>query len=293
MREIEYESQLPEKQCIQNTDQKISTENFIISKVEILTRFCWVYSYTVYTLSEHFFWYLLYLFFSLIIYFLSSAAVAYPLRGFMHCVLRAALLHTTVVMCAYLHYCHLPVTFDQSGPSPLTSFTTNAFLPAELLLTGCFFLHHSLQTLETVVHENPRRSAVSEILKPPCLAPTIIPWSKSLRSHVSSPFWWLMWTCAEAPDPYWYDCTHCTAATQLDDEIITWISRWTNKVVSEFIYILKYKNNGVLYYFLLDFHKRFSALSRAYYTIYLLSFCFLIKIKSFKQSPNVSFSDVL
>ena len=65
-------------------------------------------------------------------------AVAYPLRGLMRCVFRDALLHTTVVMCGYLHYCHLPVSFDQSGPSPLTSLINNTFLPAELLLTGCF-----------------------------------------------------------------------------------------------------------------------------------------------------------
>ena len=37
--------------------------------------------------------------------------------------------------------------------------------------------------LETAVHENPRRSAASEKLKPPCLAPTFIPWSKPLTSH--------------------------------------------------------------------------------------------------------------
>ena len=30
---------------------------------------------------------------------------------------------------------------------------------------------------------DPRRSAVSEILKPPCLVPTIMPWSKTLRSY--------------------------------------------------------------------------------------------------------------
>ena len=104
--------------------------------------------------------------------------------GLKRSVFRDALLHTTVVMCGYLRYCHLPVSFDQSGssPSPLTSLINNTFLPAEPLLTGCF-THHSLQTLETVVLENPRRSAVSEILKPPCLAPTIIPRSKSLRSH--------------------------------------------------------------------------------------------------------------
>ena len=57
----------------------------------------------------------------------------------MRSVFRDALLHTTVVMCGYLHYCHLPVSFDQSGPSPLTSLINKAFLPTELLLTGCFF----------------------------------------------------------------------------------------------------------------------------------------------------------
>ena len=58
----------------------------------------------------------------------------------MCCVFSDALLHTTVVMCGYLHYCRLPVSFDQSGPSPLTSLINNAFLPTELLLTGCFFV---------------------------------------------------------------------------------------------------------------------------------------------------------
>ena len=67
-----------------------------------------------------------------------SAAVTYPLRGLMHCVFRDALLHTTVVMCGYLPYCHLPVSFDQSGPSPLTSLINKAFSATELLPTGCF-----------------------------------------------------------------------------------------------------------------------------------------------------------
>ena len=103
------------------------------------------------------------------IYSAASAAVTYPLRHLTLCLVRDALLHTTAVMCGYLCYCHRPVSFDQSGSSPLTSLINKA----ELLLTGCF-LHHSLQT------ENPRRSTVSEILKPPCLAPTIIPRSKSV-----------------------------------------------------------------------------------------------------------------
>ena len=86
-----------------------------------------------------------------------NAAVACPLRALMHCVFRHALLHTTFVMCGYLCYCHVPVSFDQSDPSPLTSLINKVFLPAELQLTGFFvcFSHHSLQTLETVVRENP------------------------------------------------------------------------------------------------------------------------------------------
>ncbi|XP_059804398.1 transmembrane protein 235 isoform X2 [Hypanus sabinus] len=47
-----------------------------------------------------------------------------------------------------------------------------------LLFTGSYFLVGG-----TVGCENPRRSAILEMLKPPRLAPTIIPWSKSLRSH--------------------------------------------------------------------------------------------------------------
>ena len=115
-----------------------------------------------YTLSQHFIRYLL---------------VFCCCRGLTRCVFRDALWLAIVVMCGYLRYCHLPVRFDHSGPSPLTLFINKVFLPAELLLIGCFS-HHTLQTLETVVRENPR-SAVSEILKPP----TIIPRSRSLRSH--------------------------------------------------------------------------------------------------------------
>ena len=60
--------------------------------------------------------------------FWSSAAVAYPLRGLMCCVFTHALLHNRVLMCGYLHYCHLPVSFDQSGSSFLTDLINNAFL---------------------------------------------------------------------------------------------------------------------------------------------------------------------
>ena len=109
--------------------------------------------------------YLLDLFFRL----KSSAAVAYALRSLTYCVLINTLLHITVVMCGYLRYGHLPVSFNQSGPSPLTSLI-NAFLPTELLLTGWFYVFHTIQPRETVVCEIPRRSAVSEILTPRCLA---------------------------------------------------------------------------------------------------------------------------
>ena len=60
-----------------------------------------------YTLSEHFIRNLLDLLFRCI---KSSAAIAYPLRGLLHCVFRDAVLHTTVVMHGYLIYCHLPVS---------------------------------------------------------------------------------------------------------------------------------------------------------------------------------------
>ena len=45
------------------------------------------------------------------------------------CVFRDALPHTTVVRRGYLRYCHLPVSFEQSRPSPLTSLNNNTFLP--------------------------------------------------------------------------------------------------------------------------------------------------------------------
>ena len=46
----------------------------------------------------------------------SPASVAYPLTALMYCVFRDALLHSAVVMCSYVRYCHLPASFDQSGP---------------------------------------------------------------------------------------------------------------------------------------------------------------------------------
>ena len=152
--------------------------------------------------------YLLSLFFRLI---KSSAAVAHPLhRGLMHCVFRDALLHTTVVMCGYLRYCHLPVRFNQSGPFRLISLINEAFLATELLLTGCFlfFVPFSANPRDSCSWKSQEISSFWEILS---LAPTIIPRTKSVRSH----FWCLMWTLTEAPDPCLHDLTHCTAATHM------------------------------------------------------------------------------
>ena len=67
----------------------------------------------------------------------------------MRCVFRDALLHTTV-MRGYLRYGHLPVSFDQSGPSPLTSLIDHTFLPAELLALDvfCFFALFSVNSMD-------------------------------------------------------------------------------------------------------------------------------------------------
>ena len=69
--------------------------------------------------------------------------------------------------CIVWFFDFLPVSSNQSGHSPLNSLS---FSPTGLLQTGRFFAY--------AVNANPRRPAVSEILKPPCLAPTIIPRSK-------------------------------------------------------------------------------------------------------------------
>ena len=95
-----------------------------------------------YTFTDHFIRYLL----DLGIFLLTGLlAVASPLAGL---VFRDALLHTTVVMCGYLHYCHLPVSFDQSGPSPLTSLINKRFCLQNCCSLDVFFFHHSLQTLD-------------------------------------------------------------------------------------------------------------------------------------------------
>ena len=90
-----------------------------------------------------------------------SAAVAYPHRYLLCCVFRDAFPHTTVVMCGYLRYCHLPVSSEQSGPYPLTSLINKVFLPAEQLLTRCFLFFAPFPVNSKNCCENPRIPTIS------------------------------------------------------------------------------------------------------------------------------------
>ena len=73
-----------------------------------------------------------------------------------------------------------------------------------------YFSHHSLQTLENVVCENPRRLPSLEILKSSCLASIIIPWLNSLRSHFfpilafSMKNSWICWPCLHVLMLLWF-----------------------------------------------------------------------------------------
>ena len=107
----------------------------------------------------------------------SSAAVTFPLSGLARCVFSDALLHTTVGMCGY--FC-VTVTL-LSALTSLDLLLRPLSLPKRFCPQNCCSLDVFL--FSHVMHENLRRSAISEIFKPPCLAPTIIPSSKSLRSH--------------------------------------------------------------------------------------------------------------
>lgn len=141
----------------------------------------------------------------------SSALVAHQPQGSTCHAIWAAFLLTTIVQKGYLRYGGLSISSNQSGHSALTSLN-KAFPSTDLLLTGCFsLLHHSEETLQTVVCENPRWSAVIEII------PTIIARPKSLGSHFIPPIWWLMWTSHKATSPNLNDFMYRTAATGLDD----------------------------------------------------------------------------
>ena len=88
-------------------------------------------------------------------------------QGSTCCAFRDGVLYILIVMSGSLTYCRLYVTPNQYGHSPVTSCINQAFSRRDLLLTGYFvFLHHSLASLQMVVHGNPWRSVVSEILRP-------------------------------------------------------------------------------------------------------------------------------
>ena len=163
----------------------------------------------------------------------SSAAVAYPLRGLTHCVFRDALLHTTVVMHGYLCNCHLPFSFDLSGPSPLTSLINNMFLLAELLLTVFFFFFAPFSANSRgCCAWKPQET--SEILKSPCLAPIIH--SQSYLDHISSPFWHLVRTKTEPLDQsaciYAFSCCHMIGWWNI---CINWCAGLPNALLTECI----------------------------------------------------------
>ena len=118
----------------------------------------WPLSTGWYTLIEHFSRYLFTLFFRL----KSSAAVAYPLKRFdTLCVQRCS--------SAY-HCCNVWLFAFLSASTSLALLLWPLSLTAHFCPQNCcsldafWFSHHSLQTLETIVHENPKRFAVSEIL---------------------------------------------------------------------------------------------------------------------------------
>ena len=109
--------------------------------------------------------------------------------------------NSLIAQSGYPSYHSLSGSSNHSGHSPLTLSTA----------AHCFFFFFL------------PRSAVTEMLKPACLAPTITPRLKSLRSHFP-PFWWLMWTLTEAPDSICMIL--CTAATRFG-----WLDYHMNKQV--------------------------------------------------------------
>ena len=146
----------------------------------------------------------------------SSAVVAHPSQGSTCCAFWDAFLLTTIVHSGYLDYCSLSVSSKQSGHSLLTSLINKIFPSAELLLTVCFFVHHS---------ENPWRSAVTEILKPACLAPTIMPltlYPHSVENNWSSwsvSAWFYVLHCCHTFG--WFDYRICTVTFGVCDQVNT------------------------------------------------------------------------
>ena len=156
----------------------------------------------------------------------SSAVVAHPTLGLTLCAVWYAFLLTAIVKSGYRSYRSLSVISKHSGHSPLTSL--KAFSSAELTVTGCYlFLHivSKLSRLLCIKIPGNQQSAVTEILKPAHLAPTIMPRSKWLRSHffpilmVDVNINWSSW-----PISAWHCELHCC-------HIIGWLDNQMNKYV--------------------------------------------------------------
>lgn len=77
--------------------------------------------------------------------------------------------------------------FIRPGYKVLHAYCGHFEIPSAHHKCAEFDHFHLSQLTQSFVHQSPRRSAVIEILKPPLLASTIIPLSKS-RSHFYSTF---------------------------------------------------------------------------------------------------------
>ncbi len=101
-----------------------------------------------------------------------SVSVTHSIQGLTLRMFRDDLLHGTVVACDYFTYRCVSVSLN-SLPILLWPLSlTTRFRPQNCSI-ACFCVFHTI-TLETVVCENPRRSAVSQTLKPLLLAPTVV-----------------------------------------------------------------------------------------------------------------------
>lgn len=91
------------------------------------------------------------------------------------------LLLTTVVKSGYLSYCCLLVSLNQSGLCPL--YQQGVFRRQNTAHRMLFFCSHTiLCKLLSVFCVKTHTSAVSEVLKQSCLAPTTMPRSRLLMS---------------------------------------------------------------------------------------------------------------
>lgn len=109
----------------------------------------------------------------------SSAAPIHLLQGSTCCTVTYAILHNLVA----LSYCCLRISLKQSGRSSLTFDVNKEFSQRELPLARYFLFFRPFSVIPRGGCEgkNPSMSAVSELLRPACLAPTTMPHSESLN----------------------------------------------------------------------------------------------------------------